>query len=237
MSFIILKTGSVREEVPVTGDFDEWIVTGMGVPAESVRVVDPAAGSLPAPAGATGVVITGSPRNVTDRPAWLEPAAAWIRGLGAAEVPVLGICFGHQLIAHALGGEVDRNPAGYEIGTVHVEKLPAADGDPLLGALPNPFPAHEVHHQTIRRLPEGAVPLARSAGDPVQAFRAGLAWGVQFHPEFTDDVMRAYVRDQAAVLREAGRDPEALLADVRPSPAGGVLARFARLAAERAGVR
>jgi GMP synthase (glutamine-hydrolysing) len=91
-----------------------------------------------------------------------------------------------------------------------------------------------VHRQTIRRLPDGAVPLARSAGDPVQAFRAGSAWGVQFHPEFTDDVMRAYVRDQAAAVREEGRDPEAILAEVRPSPAGEVLARFGRFAASRA---
>ena len=88
----------------------------------------------------------------------------------------------------------------------------------------------------LRRLPDGAVRLARTAADPVQAFRAGSAWGVQFHPEFTDDTMRAYVRDQAAAVREEGRDPEAVLADVRPSPAGQVLARFAWLAAERAGV-
>jgi len=235
MSLIILKTGSVRDEVPVTGDFEEWIAAGMGVPAEAVRVVRPEAGALPDPAGITGVVITGSRGNVTDRQPWLEPAAAWIRGLLAAEVPVLGICFGHQLIAHALGGQVDRNPAGYEIGTVDVEKLPASDGDPLLGPLPSPFPAHEVHHQAVRRLPDGAVTLARSAGDPVQAFRAGSAWGVQFHPEFTDETMRAYVREEAAALRGEGRDPEAILAAVRPSPAGSVLARFAQLATERAG--
>jgi GMP synthase (glutamine-hydrolysing) len=237
MSLVILKTGSAREEIPVTGDFEDWIAAGLRLPAAAVRVVDVRAETpLPDPGAVTGVVITGSPGNVTDRPPWLEPACAWVRALLAADVPVLGICFGHQLIAHALGGEVDWNPAGYEIGTVDVEKLPAADGDPLLCDLPRPFPAHEAHHQTVRRLPGRATVLARSAGDPVQAFRAGSAWGVQFHPEFTEDTMRAYVRDRAGVVREQGRDPEALLAAVRPSPAGEVLARFARLAAERAGV-
>jgi GMP synthase (glutamine-hydrolysing) len=236
MSLAILKTGSVREEVAVVGDFEDWIRCGLGVPVDATRVVDVAAGDrLPEPTALSGVVISGSRGNVTDRPDWLEPAADWIRALHAADVPVLGICFGHQLIAHALGGEVGWNPAGYEIGTVDVEKLPAAAGDPLLGDLPSPFPAHEVHYQTVSRLPEGAVHLARSAGDPVQAFRCGSAWGVQFHPEFADDTMRAYLRDQSAVVREVGRDPEAILAAVRPSPAGQVLARFARLARERVG--
>lgn len=235
MSLVILKTGSAREEIRVPGDFEDWIRAGLALPEDAVRVADVrAAGPLPDVAGLAGVVITGSRDNVTDRPAWMETAAEWVRRLVAAEVPVLGICFGHQLIAHALGGEVAVNPAGYEIGTVDVEKLPAAEGDPLLSGFLDPFPAHEVHHQTVLRLPAGAVVLARTAGDPVQAFRIGSAWGVQFHPEFSDEVMRAYVRTQAGAVREEGRDPEAILAAVRRSPAGDVLARFGRLAATRA---
>jgi GMP synthase (glutamine-hydrolysing) len=228
MSLLILKAGSAREEIPVAGDFEDWIRAGLGVSPEAVRVAEvTSAAPLPAPAEIAAAVITGSRGNVTDRAPWLEPAAEWIRALQAAEVPVLGICFGHQLIAHALGGEVDWNPAGYEIGTVDVEKLAAAEGDPLLGDLPRTFPAHQAHRQSVWRLPEGAVRLACSAGDPVQAFRAGSAWGVQFHPEFTEEIARAYVRVEAPVARAEGRDPEAILAAVRPSPAGQVLARFA----------
>jgi len=218
---VILKTGSTHGELDgAEGDFEDWFVRELGVPRERARVVDVRSEEPPDPSAAWGAVVTGSRAMVTEREAWMERAAAGLRDWIAAGRPVLGVCFGHQLLAHALGGEVDWNPQGRIYGTIQVELLDAGKTDPLFGVLPPRFAAHTAHSQSVRRLPPGAVPLARSEGIAVQAARyADTAWGVQFHPEFSESVMRAYVRKHAP-------EPDALLADVVSSPAKGLLARF-----------
>jgi GMP synthase (glutamine-hydrolysing) len=150
---------------------------------------------------------------------------------------VLGICYGHQLLAHALGGEVGYHPGGLEIGTVEVTRNPHAADDVLLGALPGRFAAQVVHHQSVRALPPGAVPLAGNAHEPHHAYRIGeRAWGVQFHPEFSADAMRCYIDTLAPSLSDAGRDVQALRTGVRDTPdAAALLGRFARLCSAPAG--
>src|SRR3546814_4405831 len=76
---------------------------------------------------------------VTERRDWSEATAAWLREAAHAGVPVFGICYGHQLLAHALGGEVGDNPNGRKMGTVAVDLLPAAADDPLFAGLPDRF--------------------------------------------------------------------------------------------------
>jgi GMP synthase (glutamine-hydrolysing) len=108
-------------------------------------------------------------------------------------MPVLGVCLGAQLLAAAAGSEVHRVEAP-EIGWLEVERLPAGDADPVAGALPERFTAFQWHSYACR-LPAGAVELARS---PVcaQAFMlGGSAWGVQFHPEVTPDILEEWIGD------------------------------------------
>ena len=83
---------------------------------------------LPDLTDALSVIVTGSPASVTEGLPWMERAAECLRRLVLAEVPVLGICFGHQLLGHALGGRVSANPRGREMGTVGVRLLAS---DPL----------------------------------------------------------------------------------------------------------
>ena len=92
------------------------------------------------------------------------------------------------------------------------------------------FPAQVVHRQSVHRLPAGAVRLAANAFEPNQAFRVGpAAWGVQFHPEFSAQAMRAYVERLGPELRNEGHDPAALAAGVADTPAAArVLRHFAR---------
>jgi GMP synthase (glutamine-hydrolysing) len=151
---------------------------------------------------------------------------------------VLGICYGHQLLAHALGGEAGDHPQGAEVGTVTVTLDEAAATDALLRGLPAQFPAHAVHWQSALRLPEGAVRLAGNDHEPVHAFRAGAhAWGVQFHPEFDADVMRGYIDQLAGDLVRAGTNPAALREHVVPTDAAaGLLGRFARIVEAHHGV-
>ncbi|MDP3227504.1 MAG: glutamine amidotransferase [Acidovorax sp.] len=239
----IIKTGDALPPLhAVHGDFEDWIARGLALGTGAAAVVPlqtldaRTAAEWPALDNVAAVVVTGSPAMVTDREPWSERTAAWLAQLVAAQVPVLGICYGHQLLAHALGREVARHPGGLEIGTVAIRPLPAADGDALLGDLPAEFAAQVVHEQSVRRLPPGAVALAANAHEAHHAFRVGpCAWGVQFHPEFSDGVMRDYVQCFAPSLQRAGVDADALRQQVQATPhAASLLARFGQLAAAAA---
>mgnify|MGYP006195668911 CR=1 FL=1 len=174
--------------------------------------------------------MTGSAAYVTDRADWSERSAAWLREAVHGGSPVFGICYGHQLLAHALGGEVAYNPAGRESGTVHIDLHPHAQDDPLFSALPLKFTAHATHVQTVARPPEGATVLARSAQDDCHAFRwRDRAWGVQFHPEFSATHMRGYVQARSEALLREGRCPKTVAREVSATPhARRVLRRFVR---------
>jgi GMP synthase (glutamine-hydrolysing) len=112
-----------------------------------------------------------------------------------------------------------------------VRSLAPARHDALLSVWGAEGPAHVTHVESVLALPKGAVRLAESDLDPVQAFAVGeRAWGVQFHPEFDAETVRAYLLARTEKVRAEGLDPDALLAAVRDAPGGPrVLRRFAEL--------
>lgn len=231
---LIIKTGCTLPALAARkGDFEDWVLAGLRVDPQRVSIADVQAGqSLPAYQAVAGVVITGSHAMVTDRHEWNERAARWLVGAVEQRLPVLGICYGHQLLAHALGGQVAKNPAGRECGVVAVHLNQAAQTDALLGGLPNPIYVHVSHEQTVLKLPANATLLASSDRDRHQAFVIeGCAWGVQFHPEFDAEINIAYINDDRQELLAEGQDPERLIATCRDTPYGSeILQRFARLA-------
>lgn len=234
---LILKTGQTLAPLRAQGeDFEDWIRRDLG--CSDVTVIDVAVGErLPPLASWRGIVVTGSPAMVTERAPWSECSADYLREAVERAVPVLGICYGHQLLAHALGGTVDYHPKGREIGTVDVWQTGVASDDPLFARLPVTFPAHATHSQSVMTLPAGAVLLASNAHDAHHAFRVGEnAWGVQFHPEFDARVMAAYILERQDDLRAEGLNVEAILGQVRNTPeATGILRDFARLTAGLSG--
>jgi GMP synthase (glutamine-hydrolysing) len=185
---------------------------------------------LPSRDGFAGVLVTGSGAMVTDRHDWSEASARWLRDAAHPGLPLFGICYGHQLLAHALGGTVAANPRGREMGTVAVALHADAAGDPLFAGLPPRFAAQATHLQSVVELPAGAVRLAASELDEVHAFRwRDRAWGVQFHPEFGTTHMRGYVAARREALAREGRDARAIASSVRAAPhARTVLRRFVR---------
>ncbi|WP_242111908.1 glutamine amidotransferase [Luteimonas aquatica] len=236
--FLILETGRPVPSMRRHGRFPHWIRTAAGLGRDEAVVVDVAGlegdggDALPTSEGFAGVIVTGSGAMVTERREWSERGAAWLRETARAGVPVFGICYGHQLLAHALGGEVGDNPRGREMGTVEIELAAPSAEDALFAGLPARFRAQATHLQTVLRAPEGATLLAASARDGCHAFRWGeRAWGVQFHPEFSAMHMRGYVRARADALVREGLDPHALSRTISATPhARRVLGRFVRRA-------
>jgi GMP synthase (glutamine-hydrolysing) len=198
--------------------------------AGPVAVLDARRGELPSQNETAALVITGSPESVASRAPWILLAERSVAALVDAGVPTLGICFGHQLLGQALGGLVEANPSGREMGTVEVE---LQQEDPLLGAPPGRLLANMSHRDSITRLPARATVLARTRLEPYAAVRfAPRAWGVQFHPEFDGDVMRGYIAARREALASEGIDPSTLAAQDAPE-AAAVLRTFVRLASTR----
>jgi len=240
---LIIKTGTTFSGIRKTfGDFEDWILRGMDCSSLNVRVVDACLGESVPEGKFSGVVIAGSHAMVTDHAPWSERLLPWICRWIDNCTPMLGVCYGHQLMAHAMGGRVGEHSEGPEIGTVRISIRPEAISDFLLGGYPSEFSAHVTHWQTVLRLPAGAVCLAESDIEPHQMFRIGpCAWGVQFHPEFCEEVMRAYVDAQAVAMAPKGLDADAVRAGVRPAPDSARLLNrfynFARFHGRRATCR
>ncbi|GAB2980878.1 type 1 glutamine amidotransferase [Streptomyces pseudoechinosporeus] len=164
--------------------------------------------TFPDPTGYELLVLLGAPWSVYDRAVigpWVDRELVLLRDAFAADIPVLGICFGAQALAASLGGAVERAPRP-EIGWSTVE----SDAPGLIA----PGPWFQWHFDRFV-IPPGAVELARGAVGP-QAFRVGRALGVQFHPELTEETLLQWLdlggHRQA---EEFGVDPDRMIAETR----------------------
>ena len=148
--------------------------------------------------------------------------------------PLLGVCLGGQLLAHALGGRVERMPRRL-VEWAKVERLPDADGDPLFGDLPETVTT--LHwNEDCYSLPDGAVELLSPTGPGVEAFRwRDSAWGIQFHPETDAAALDTWYADvawleEAGVDEQAAREADRLHLPGQPAVAERIFGGFARVA-------
>ncbi|WP_374653685.1 type 1 glutamine amidotransferase [Dongia sp.] len=164
------------------------------------------------PANYAGLIVLGGPMSARDEHLYpfLTETMALIRSFTAAERPVLGVCLGAQIIAHAFGGEIYRMDR-LESGFHQLDLTPEGQRDPLFEGVPRPVTAFENHYEATRDTP-GAVPLMTGGACPVQAFRVGAkTYGVQFHIEVTIDIVRDWIRMFGA---DFCRDEPRLLTDL-----------------------
>lgn len=196
---VIVNVGSAPEvQRKKYGDFEVWAKNVIdshytNQKVEKLEIIFHNGVSKPIPIldNLAGVIIMGSLAMATEKSSWMVKLSEQIIELVEKQIPLLGICFGHQLIAQALGGEVGYHPEGLEIGTKEITTLDSATQDPIFSNLPAQFLAHTVHFQSVLTLPEKAILLASNDFEPHHAFRVGkCTWGVQFHPEFTAEIMR-----------------------------------------------
>lgn len=191
MKIGVLETGEIPENLlDKHGDYPSMFAQMLQRenPEIEVFAVKVCNGEMPAaPTDADGWIITGSRHGVYDDLPWIAPLKTFLRGCVEAGVPVAGICFGHQILAEALGGKVEKSDKGWGIG-VHdykVENLPTWMED-----MGDGFSGHAVHQDQIVNLPPDATVVASSDfcdyaalvyGDPENP----KAISVQPHPEFT----------------------------------------------------
>jgi GMP synthase-like glutamine amidotransferase len=177
----------------------------------------PTLAAWPDPSGLSAVVALGSDRSVhASKDPWIAGQVAFLRATHDAGVPVVGICFGGQALAAALGATVSR-AAETEIGWVDVQ------GDDGFGG------RWFTWHEDVFDLPPGATELAR-AGSGLQAFAAGPSVGLQFHPEVTP----AIVDDWLDGAPGAVADPEPMrteTAETAPAARERAFALMDRIAA------
>lgn len=170
----------------------------------------------PTPADATGyagLVITGSAAScVVDPPPWVEPFRDLVRDASDRGLPILGVCFGHQLLAQAVAGPgAVRRAAEPEVGWPAIRVHRA---DPILAGFGDPFRVFVSHEDEVVPDVPGIQVLASSPGCAVQVLRipGRPQWGVQFHSEMTFAEQVSLVRYRAERHPELGLDPDAMIA-------------------------
>ncbi len=179
----------------------------------------------------SSVIITGSKAMVTDTLAWTKYVSKWLLDLDKKDIPILGICYGHQLLAHALGGVVGYHPNGEEYGDTTLQLTDESKDDKLFGGLPSDIRAYVAHAQTVKQIPPEAVVLAKNSFEQHHALRfRDNVWGVQFHPEFTADLLKQYMEHKREHIANQGYDVDQLLYSVQNHAYGKtLLKRFVQL--------
>ena len=155
------------------------------------------ASGMPAPFDA--VIISGSQSSVYDDEDWIAELATWVRSAIAADLPLLGVCWGHQLLAELLGGRVEGGD--YELGYVEVEIV---EDDPILDQIESPFTVFATHSDHVVEMPAEATVLAENDVG-VQAFRHETIYACQFHPEYDLRTATAMIESKDRPMREIQR--------------------------------
>lgn len=230
---LIIKAGQTFPSLAKQqGDFEDWILRGLSLPETQASVVHVYQGqALPDPDSVSAVIITGSSAMVSHREPWSENTAQWLSDAINRQLPTLGICYGHQLLAHALGGTVGVNPNGREVGTIDVKMHSQAQKTELFRGLPEQMRFQAIHQEVVLKWPDTVKILASNQNTAAQAFSVGNhVYGVQFHPEFSDLIMHQYIKERTPLLKQEHIDVDAVDSNVTRTQFGyQLLQRFKAL--------
>ena len=174
-----------------------------GLSFDVVKLVDGEA--LPDPAACEAVVITGSPSGVYDQTPWMDPLRDFVRGVFRAKTPMVGVCFGHQIIADAMGGDVRKSDKGWGVGRHTYDLL---EHRPWMAGAGASVSLAVSHQDQVITPPAGVVTLARSAHaeHAMLEYTDAPVMSVQGHPEFGDQFVAALYAARRGRLSDAQVD-------------------------------
>ena len=197
MKLTILETGllpeGIRADWPSYPEMIETLLRSQGFDGQTQTVSVVGGEDLPAPDGDDPVLLMGSPYGVYDETLWMDPLRTFIQTRADSKRPMVGICFGHQILADALGGRVEKSNKGWGVGR-HVYQV-LGEGGPLM-ATPNDtraFALNVSHQDQVITPPPGAATIAASAFCEHAAllYENAPILSFQGHPEFADDYAAA----------------------------------------------
>lgn len=177
----------------------------------------------------THVLLSGSPLSIVDDHPFVPAVEAALRSAHARGIPIMGVCYGSQMIARALLGRRHvRRGAGLEIGWLATALVSDAGG--WFDGLPNPFHAWHYHHDEVCDLPGDFTVLASTPRCVIQAWWSPerRLFGTQFHPEMDLEIGNAIYRADGELLRQQGVDADALIAGAREDGSQVLIERFLR---------
>lgn len=149
-------------------------------------------------------IITGSAYSVYDNFPWIDYLKTKLHQMSELKKPVLGICFGHQLIADTFGGKVELNSKGWELGSCEINLTDSGISNKLFSGLSSPLCVYQSHQDIVTSLPENSTLFADNSMGIQSFVYNDCFYGVQFHPEFTKIVMEKYldIRYKKGIIKE-----------------------------------
>ena len=194
---LILKMGDTLKSISQKyGEFPQHIINKINLSVDEFIVVDCQRKEvLPSVDDIKGIIITGSHSMVTDYEPWSVRISNWLKNIINTNIPILGICYGHQLLE-----------------------------DKLLGVLPEKFEGYEAHSQSVLKLPSNAKILAYNNHDEIQSFSyENHIWTTQFHPEFISDIAKEYVKINKKNIINIGKDYNEIYNEIEDYKYGEIL--------------
>ncbi len=189
MKIFILSCGpGLPEVVSMYGHSSEWIpdsINRSSVKYTIIKVYDNESFDY---SNADAFIITGSKYSVYENIPWIDSLKRMVNKIIESKKPILGICFGHQLLASCLGGNVEKNIYGWELGSYKISLTTEGQSNPLFDNFQNNDIAYESHQDVVSSLPLDAVELAYTNKGNQSFCVDDFLYGVQFHPEFSYDV-------------------------------------------------
>jgi len=177
------------------GDYGELFRDLLQEPGTHFEIFDSEECQYPTDIAAyDAVIVTGSAADAHGDEAWIRRLEEGIRVARDANLKILGVCFGHQAVANALGGQSGRNPTGWECGIHELALAPAFHQLDYVKGIPLPLNILEIHQDHVIEPPPGAKVLASTPTTPVQMYSIGESiLGIQGHPEFNNEILEELV--------------------------------------------